>query len=463
MIRKKFTMVIKREAPIVCTTTSSKVPLLEESLQKFTINSRKLTNEVQKQHLIDEKKIEEKNFENSSFENHEKQNQVVNCEEIITDKLTESLQKFTINSRKLTNEVQKQHLIDEKKIEEKNFENSSFENHEKQKQFAFVPFGHNCIYELLVEEKICSFCNKEFIKGIPVVPYEHIYNEAHCNSRIAEFNTRTMTDQKSEAWLKARHECITASVVAKITNKLDSKTIKSMIIEKAHYGKYSKNIKNIYTTYGELYEPLANMIYCYRSGRRTHEFGLIKHSVYDFIGASTDGVTSDLINIEIKCPTSRVVDGHISQLYYEQMQLQMEVLDINITHFFECNFITHTIEEFINNTFKHERGIIVEYLDENVEAYEYSPLEMHKDTTSLIDWKDSVHLRLMNNQKIITDTIYWSLLRVNCNEVLRDKEWFKQKLPLLEKFWKKVLEERETKSLEKIYYGNQLEDGVCMI
>ena len=372
--------------------------------------------------------------------------------------------KITENSRNLTNQMQKQHLVDEKNMEEKFQENFSLQKNFEKKKFVFAIHGHNCIYDSLIEEKICSFCNKEFVNGIPVVPKEFVFEQDHCNNRIAEFNERTMTDQKSEAWLRARHECITASVVAKITNKLDSKTIKSMIIEKAHYGKYSKNIKNIYTTYGELYEPLANMVYCYRSGRRTYEFGLIKHPDYKFIGASTDGVTSDLINIEIKCPTSRVVDGHISQLYYEQMQLQMEVLDINITHFFECNFITHTIEEFINDTFKHERGIIVEYLDENgVEVYEYSPLEIHKETSALMDWKDSVHLRLMNNQKIITDTIYWSLLRVNCNEVLRDKEWFKQKLPILENFWKKVLEERETKALEKEYYGNQLEDGICMV
>ena len=354
----------------------------------------------------------------------------------------------------------KQHPLDKINMKEKFQKNISSKKIQKTIQVAF----HNCIYDSLINEKICSFCNKEFINGIPVVPQEFVFDKDHCDNRIAEFNNRTMTDQKSEAWLRARHECITASVVAKITNKLESKTIKSMIIEKAHYGKYSKNIKNIYTTYGELYEPLANMVYNYRSGRTTYEFGLIKHPVYKFIGASTDGVTSDLINIEIKCPTSRVVDGHISQLYYEQMQLQMEVLDINITHFFECNFITHTMEEFINGTFKHERGIIVEYLDDaGLESYEYSPLEMHKDTSFLMEWKDSVHLRLMNNQKIITDTIYWSLLRVNCNEVLRDKEWFKQKLPLLEKFWSKVLEERETKALETSYYGNLLEDGVCMI
>ena len=421
MLRKKFTMVIKRENPLVpkiVTDKSGENPL------SVTDKSR-------------ERRVGSQPDGDNS-------------------------RKITEKSRNLTNEMQKQHPLHEKNMEENFQENFSLQKNFEKKKFVFA--NHNCIYDSLIEEKVCSFCNKEFVNGIPVVPKEFVFEQDHCDNRIAEFNDRTMTDQKSEAWLRARHECITASVVAKITNKLDSKTIKSMIIEKAHYGKYSKNIKNIYTTYGELYEPLANMVYCYRSGRRTYEFGLIKHPDYKFIGASTDGVTSDLINIEIKCPTSRVVDGHISQLYYEQMQLQMEVLDINITHFFECNFITHNIDEFINDTFKHERGIIVEYLDENgVEVYEYSPLEMHKETSALIDWKDSVHSRLMNNQKIITDTIYWSLLRVNCNEVLRDKEWFKQKLPMLENFWKKVLEERETKELEKTYYGNQLEDGICMV
>lgn len=421
MLRKKFTMVIKRENPLVPKVVTD----------KFGENPLSLTDKSE------ERRVGPQPHGDNS-------------------------RKITENSRNLTIQMQKQHLVDEKNMEEKFQENFSLQKNFEKKQFVFA--NHNCIYDSLIEEKVCSFCNKEFVNGIPVVPKEFVFEQEYCDNRIAEFNARTMTDQKSEAWLRARHECITASVVAKITNKLDSKTIKSMIIEKAHYGKYSKNIKNIYTTYGELYEPLANMVYCYRSGRTTYEFGLIKHPDYKFIGASTDGVTSDLINIEIKCPTSRVVDGHISQLYYEQMQLQMEVLDINITHFFECNFITHTIEEFINDTFKHERGIIIEYLDENgVEVYEYSPLEMHKETSALIDWKDSVHLRLMNNQKIITDTIYWSLLRVNCNEVLRDKEWFKQKLPMLENFWKKVLEERETKALEKAYYGNQLEDGICMI
>ena len=410
MLRKKFTMVIKRENPLV-----PKVDYVSKS-------------------------------------------------KVVADNVREDSLNVTDNLRNPTiDDVQKQHPLDQKNMEENFQENISLQNNFEKKKFVFATHGHKCIYDSLIEEKICSFCNKEFVNGIPVVPSEHVMEQSYCDTRIAEFNRRTMTDQKSEEWLRARHECVTASVVAKITDKLESKTIKSMIIEKAHYGKYSKNIKNIYTTYGELYEPLANMVYCYRSGRTTYEFGLIKHPVYKFIGASTDGVTSDLINIEIKCPTSRVVDGHISQLYYEQMQLQMEVLDINITHFFECNFITHDIEEFINGTFKHERGIIVEYLSEGIEEYEYSPLEMHKDISFLMDWKESVHLRLMNSQKIITDTIYWSLLRVNCNEVLRDKEWFAKKLPMLEKFWSKVLEERETKALEHEYYGNQLKDGVCMI
>ena len=318
-----------------------------------------------------------------------------------------------------------------------------------------------CIYDLLVENSLCKLCNKEHKNGIPVLPHEYIKSQDYCDSVLETYKNRSMTEQKSDEWLNARHECITASVVAKITDKLESKTVKSMIEEKAYYGKYSKNVKNIYTTYGELYEPLANMVYCFRTGRTTYEYGLIKHQEYPFIGASTDGVTNDLINIEIKCPTSRVVDGHISKLYYEQMQLQMEVLDLDITHFFECNFVTHSKDEFVTLEYKHEKGIIIEYMHEGKLDYSYSPLENHKENEVLLTWHEETVNSLITKEKIITDTVYWSLLRVNCNEVKRDKKWFENKLPLLRNFWTKVEELRaQTKNEETLI---QPMTGICLI
>lgn len=402
MIHKKITMVIKRSVP------------LENTFQfkNSTHVSKKIT-------FDQEKKIEEENFENYTQTFFEK--------ELLLKNPILNEQKIVSNENKIV----------------------SNENN----------FFHSCIYDLLVDNSLCKICNKKFKNGIPLVSEEYLKTKEFCLKRIDEFKSRSMTEQKSDAWLNARYECITASVVAKITSKLESKTVKDMILEKAHYGKYSKHLKNIYTTYGELYEPLANMIYCFRTGRTTYDYGLIKHPEYSFIGASTDGVTDDLINIEIKCPTSRVVDGHISKLYYEQMQLQMEVLDLDITHFFECNFVTHQKQEFIFLESQHEKGIIIEYLDnsENV-CYSYSPMEIHKFNEEILDWQKKEINKLIKDENIVTESIYWSLLRVNCNEVKRDKKWFEHKLPLLKKFWSCVEEERKKEILDNDDFS-----GICMI
>jgi putative phage-type endonuclease len=391
---KKMTMVVKRSVPLENTFQFKKTTFKEE------------------------KKIEEENSEKYARSFFEK--------EIVLKKSFSNEEKIVNNENKIVNN-----------------ENNFF---------------HNCIYDLLIDNALCKICNKKFENGIPVLPEDSIKSKEFCESLIEEFKNRSMTEQKSDAWLNARYECITASVVAKITNKLESKTVKDMILEKAYYGKYSKYVKNIYTTYGELYEPLANMVYCFRTGRTTYDYGLIKHSEYSFIGASTDGVTDDLINIEIKCPTSRVVDGHISKLYYEQMQLQMEVLDLDITHFFECNFITHQKEEFILLETEHEKGIIIEYLDykESV-CYSYSPIELHKFNDEIIEWQEN-EINILIKDNIITESIYWSLKRVNCNEVKRDKTWFENKLPLLKKFWSRVEEERKKEVLDNDDFS-----GVCMI
>ena len=108
MLRKKFTMVIKRENPLV-----PKIDYVSKT--KF----------------------------------------VTDKDDVITD-----------NSRNLTNEVQKQHLSDEKNMKEKFQENISLQNNFEKKKFVFATHGHNCIYDSLIEEKICSFCNKEFVNGI---------------------------------------------------------------------------------------------------------------------------------------------------------------------------------------------------------------------------------------------------------------------------------------------------------
>ncbi len=68
MLRKKFTMVIKRENPLVpkldyvskVEVVTDKMDVITENSRNLTNNSRNLTIDVQKQHLLDEKKNERK-------------------------------------------------------------------------------------------------------------------------------------------------------------------------------------------------------------------------------------------------------------------------------------------------------------------------------------------------------------------------------------------------------------------
>ena len=143
MLRKKFTMVIKRENPLV---------------PKVDYVSKPKVDYVSKPKVVTDKM------------------------EVVTDKddvITDNSRKFTDNSRNLTNEVLKQHSLDEINMKEKFQENISLQNNFEKKKFTFATHGHNCIYDSLINEKICSFCNKEFINGIPVVPMEHIMEQDH--------------------------------------------------------------------------------------------------------------------------------------------------------------------------------------------------------------------------------------------------------------------------------------------
>ena len=67
---------------------------------------------------------------------------------------------------------------------------------------------------------------------------------------------------------------------------------------------------------GHKYEPLSTMMYEYLYDTKVGEFGCIKHDVYNFIGASPDGINIDETNIrygrllEIKNPFSdRKING----------------------------------------------------------------------------------------------------------------------------------------------------------
>ena len=87
---------------------------------------------------------------------------------------------------------------------------------------------------------------------------------------------------------------------------------------------------------GVKYEEVAVMIYEQRNSMKVFEYGCIPHPVYDFIGASPDGITDSGIMLEIKCPSSRKITGVIPSYYWCQVQTQLEVCELDRCDFLEC-------------------------------------------------------------------------------------------------------------------------------
>jgi putative phage-type endonuclease len=143
---------------------------------------------------------------------------------------------------------------------------------------------------------------------------------------------------------------------------------------------YNKFNGNFATIHGNKYEDEARDIYCLKHNEVVHEIGLYPHPEYDFLGGSPDGITESGKLVEIKCPLSREIKPEVPGHYMPQLQLLMEILNLE-----ECDFIQYKPEE--------------------------------------INWPKPSEFVVVN--------------------VKRDREWFKEKLPIFRNFWEKVLYHRE--------------------
>lgn len=92
----------------------------------------------------------------------------------------------------------------------------------------------------------------------------------------------------------------------------------------------NKKFNNIFCAHGVKYEDEARDALEDIIGEKIYEFGLVQHPKYKWLGASPDGVTHLGRLIEIKCPLKReIVPGKVPELYYPQLQIQMECCDMD--------------------------------------------------------------------------------------------------------------------------------------
>ena len=173
--------------------------------------------------------------------------------------------------------------------------------------------------------------------------------------RARELIAAEYAEQRSQEWLELRENMITASDIASALGENRYESVDSFVKKKVLRTKWAGNAA---TAHGTLLEPIVRELYDKRTGRTSHEIGLVQHRDYPWLGASPDGVTEDGLLIEIKCPLTRKIEAKVPKHYWPQVQLQLEITDLE-----ECDFIQYrpashegASEEFVVVRVKRDRA-----------------------------------------------------------------------------------------------------------
>lgn len=267
--------------------------------------------------------------------------------------------------------------------------------------------------------------------------------------RLEEFRSRQLKgEQGSQQWLRERHMYITASVSAACVGLMGPSARENQLLEKASFGAYSPFKGGYYTQKGNIFEDVTAAYYSYVNNKKIWAFGLIPHSSpkYGFLAASTDGVTDDLINIEIKTLVGRQPDcTTIKKEYYHQMQQQMECLGLECTDFIEVKYkeTASASSSGVGASAPGRTGIIIEWwcMDSSGLKYSYAPID---GVTSAISWEEETMLMLAEApDQLYIRSIYWKMTDYLCRRVPRDPKWIVTMGPKLSKFWDEVNSLRE--------------------
>ena len=184
-------------------------------------------------------------------------------------------------------------------------------------------------------------------------------------------------EQRTPEWYAQRNNAITASDIPTVLGENKYKTPYALLVDKC--GASKPFLGNDATRWGNHYEDIAIEIYSKLRNKKVLSFGLLIHPEHQWLGGSPDGITTDGILLEVKCPLSRkIVMGEIPHHYLSQVLLNLEICNLELAHFIE-----------------------------------YSPGSSDEDYI------------------------------INIVEVHRDREWFSKEMPKMKEFWESIVHYRE--------------------
>ena len=258
--------------------------------------------------------------------------------------------------------------------------------------------------------------------------------------------------QRTPEWYEFRRNLITASNAYKI---FESDANKRQIINEKCI--ISNNIikNNINTNnpmhWGQKYEPISVMIYEHLFNTKIGDFGCIKHSKYNFLGASPDGICIDELSpyfgymLEIKNPVSREITGIPNREYWIQCQLQMEVCNLDNCHFLETKFTEYETEkDFLedNNIKTLFKGIIIYFSYNDEPFYVYKPLNILNED-DINKWCEQQYDIYTQQGKIFITFLYWKCENYSCILIERNTEWFNSVINKFIDIWDIIIDERK--------------------
>jgi len=286
--------------------------------------------------------------------------------------------------------------------------------------------------------------------------------------------------QKTEEWYKFRYNIISASNLWKaLANETN---INSLVYEKcAPFSMSQSNFGNNTNSalhWGNKYEPVTSMIYEHMYDTKLGEFGCIQHPIYNFIGASPDGINIDPRNhtlygrmVEIKNIVNREITGIPKEEYWVQTQIQMEVCDLDECDFVETRFLEYSNEDvFLEDQIHEYKGAILcftervtinQLVKSNAPVYVYLDVDAPLTKQAIDEWRNYHKEVQKTNNYVLFDTHYWYLAEFSCVYIPRNREWFQLAVPKINEVWNTILKERvegyEHRAPKKRIAKNQIE------
>ena len=303
--------------------------------------------------------------------------------------------------------------------------------------------------------------------------------QAELMKQLEYLKTVKLPEQRTPAWYKMRNEMITASDFGVIMEgKTAFGTAEEVIFTKCGLMKKEFNQASLaILEHGVKHEENATRFYELLRGVTVTEFGCMPHPKYSFVGASPDGISSDAIMLEIKCPPKRKITGEPRIYYWHQMQGQLEVCDLDRCDFLECKIVEYEtvdgkpdrqgyyedvaseVDEEVDYRIKAPKGSVIGYKIPKSETpnklhYLYSDFNLKEKEHR--EWELEQIKWISAKWYQYVETTYWEMLHYSNIPVYRDPEWFPVALQKLEDMWNQIVYYREHMDEAKSEYEEYL-------